>query len=151
MSSFLFLGFCSWSFILNISFICRRVPRPALCLLPVQFCFIHAAIKIFRRYFLSEGRLSDKLRCNVISDECGKPRVMSCLAATQRLRFLRAGCALGRNDTDSNSKYNLKQLTCASRVSLRRRDSICCGSRLTKGEWRRLYKRGRLNIVARET
>ena len=45
--------------------------------------------KIFRRYFLSEGRLSDKLRCNVISDERGKPRVMSCLAAMQRLRFLR--------------------------------------------------------------
>ena len=46
---------------------------------------------------LSKGRLSGKLRCNVMSDERGKPRVISCLAATLRLRFLRS-LTLGRND-----------------------------------------------------
>ena len=41
---------------------------------------------------------SYELPCNAISDERGSPRVMSCLAATLRLRFLHAGYALGRND-----------------------------------------------------
>ena len=37
------------------------------------------------------------MRCNVMSDKRGKPRVISCLAATLRLRFLRS-LTLGRND-----------------------------------------------------
>lgn len=44
----------------------------------------------YREGFCRGGLPSYELLCsNVISDERGEPRVMSCLAATQRLRFLR--------------------------------------------------------------